>query len=77
MLDERRAQTRSPGGVFGSTFVGSLHILLVKHQVVALHCSRVELQPENNFTLRGDVTLVITFDLKEKTEEYVGRQTLN
>lgn len=32
------------------TFVGRLQVLLLKHQVVALHCSRVELQPENDFT---------------------------
>lgn len=56
---------------FRSTFVGSLHVLFFKHQVVALHCSRVELQPENNFTLRRNVTLVITFNLKEKFKKYV------
>lgn len=33
------------------TFIGRLQVLLLKHQVVALHCSRVELEPENDFTL--------------------------
>jgi len=51
-----------------STFVGSLHVLFVKHQVVALHCSRVELQPENHFPLRGPLALVVAFNLnKTKT----------
>lgn len=48
-----------------STFVGRLHVFLLKHQVVALHRSRVELQPENNFPNGGDVTLVVAFDLEK------------
>lgn len=48
-----------------STFVGRLHVFFFKHQVVALHCSRVELQPENNFPYGGDVTLVVAFNLEK------------
>lgn len=48
---------------FPPTFVGTLHILFLKHEVVALHCSRVELQPEDDVPF-GGATLMIAFDLQ-------------
>ena len=57
---------------FPPTFVGTLHILFLKHEVVALHCSRVELQPEDDVPL-GGATLMIAFDLQvEGGGEHTG-----
>lgn len=54
-----------------STFVGCLQVLFLKHQVVALHCSRVELQPENNFTFRRCITFVIAFNLQRTQKQEI------
>lgn len=54
-----------------STFVGCLQVLFLKHQVVALHCSRVELQPENNFTFRRCITFVIAFNLQKTQKQEI------
>lgn len=51
---------------FRHTFVSILHVFLFKHQVVTLHCSRVELQPENNLPLWIDVTFMIAFNLQRR-----------
>lgn len=62
---------RSVHGIFfsRSTFVGSLHVLFFKHQVVTLYCSRVKLHPENNLTLWSHLTFMIAFNLRETKKQ--------
>lgn len=58
-----------------STFVGSLHVLFFKHQVVTLYCSRVKLHPENNLTLGSHLTFMIAFNLQETKQTNVTMNT--
>lgn len=68
---------RSVHGIFfsRSTFVGSLHVLFFKHQVVTLYCSRVKLHPENNLTLWSHLTFMIAFNLQETKQTNVTMNT--
>lgn len=68
---------RSVHGMFfsRSTFVGSLHVLFFKHQVVTLYRSRVKLHPENNLTLWSHLTFMIAFNLQETKQTNVTMTT--
>ena len=52
-----------------STFASVLHVLLLKHEVEALHGSRVELESEDDLPFWGDLALVVAFHLRGKQED--------